>query len=81
MCSCPLRYSLVLGREEEEETEMKTNVCGGRFQYSMELGKEEEETEMKTTVWLSSSILSGIGKRGGGDGNEDDCVVVLFDTL
>jgi hypothetical protein len=46
MCGCPLRYSLVLGREEEE-TEMKTTVCGGTFLYSMELGKEEEETEMK----------------------------------
>ncbi len=41
----------------------------------------EEETEMKTNLWLSSSILSGIELEGGGDGNEDDCVVVLIDTL
>jgi hypothetical protein len=45
------------------------------------LGREEEETEMKTTVWFSFSILSGIEQGGGGDGNEDDCVVVLFETL
>jgi hypothetical protein len=43
--------------------------------------KEEEETEIKTNVWLSSSILSGIGYGEGGDGNDDECVVVLLDTL
>jgi hypothetical protein len=61
MCGCFLRYSLELGREEEE-TEKRRLLCGCPLRYSLELGREEEEeTEMKTTMWLSSSILSGIG--------------------
>ncbi len=59
MCGCPLRYSLGFcrgGGGDGNEDDCVVVL----FNTLWDFVGEEEETEMKTTVWLYSSILFGI---------------------
>jgi hypothetical protein len=76
LCLCNSGTGLLFIHDGPREGLLKPATITGKIQTNI-----LEETEMKTTVWLSSSILSGIGWGRVGDGNEDDCVVDLFDTL